>query len=155
MIHFSSCSCLCPIYWSQVLSRELRCSWSSAGRRCSNYIWVINNLIAHQCASHIRDMTVSSMLLLAERSAVQRAVARILVMIYTFTEYYSGPHSAIKYLNLSIFLVVSYNDGYQDFIQRNIFNSYWCHGMKKLSTLLALCEENLPVSGEFSPQSTQ
>ena len=23
-----SCSCLCPICWSQVLSRELRCSWS-------------------------------------------------------------------------------------------------------------------------------
>ena len=27
-----SCSCLCPIHWSQVLSREWRCSWSSADR---------------------------------------------------------------------------------------------------------------------------
>ena len=27
------------IYWSQVLSREWRCSWSSADRRCCNYIW--------------------------------------------------------------------------------------------------------------------
>ena len=26
---FSPCSCLGPIHWSQVLSRELRCSWSS------------------------------------------------------------------------------------------------------------------------------
>ena len=43
----SSCSCLCAIYWSQVLSRKWRCSRSSANRRCSNYIWVINNLIAH------------------------------------------------------------------------------------------------------------
>ena len=43
-----SCSCLCPIHWSQVLSREWRCSWSNAGRRCSNYIWVINNLIAYK-----------------------------------------------------------------------------------------------------------
>ena len=35
------------IHWSQVLSGEWRCSWSSADRRCSNYIWVINNLIAY------------------------------------------------------------------------------------------------------------
>ena len=43
----SSCSCFCPIQWSQVLSRERRCSWSSADRRCSNYIWVIDNFIAY------------------------------------------------------------------------------------------------------------
>ena len=42
----SSCSCLCAVYWSQVLSREWRCSRSSADRRCSNYIRVINNFIA-------------------------------------------------------------------------------------------------------------
>ena len=41
----SSCICLCPIHWSHVLSREWRCSWSSADRRCSNYIWVINKFI--------------------------------------------------------------------------------------------------------------
>ena len=49
MFLVSSCSCLCSIHWSQVLSREWRCSWSSAdrrcwaNRRCSNYIWAINN----------------------------------------------------------------------------------------------------------------
>ena len=58
MILVSSCICLCPIYWSRVLSREWRWSWSSAGRRCSNYIWVINNLIAYKCAVYIRDLTV-------------------------------------------------------------------------------------------------
>ena len=42
----SSCSCLCPIQLSQVLSWKWRCSWSSADRRCSNYIWVINNFIS-------------------------------------------------------------------------------------------------------------
>ena len=47
MFLISSCSCLCPIQWSQVLSQEWRCSWSSADRRCSNYIWVINNFIAY------------------------------------------------------------------------------------------------------------
>ena len=59
MILISSWSRLCPILWSQVLSREWRCSWSSADRRCSNFIWVINNSIAHQGASYIRDLTVS------------------------------------------------------------------------------------------------
>ena len=38
MFLVSSCSGLCPIHWSQVLSWEWRCSWSSANRRCSNYI---------------------------------------------------------------------------------------------------------------------
>ena len=70
-----SCSCLCLIHWSQVLSdglygplcplsperllnlitlsltqvlsQQWRCSWSNADRRCSNYIWVTNNLIAY------------------------------------------------------------------------------------------------------------
>ena len=53
-----ACSCLCTIYWSQVLSGEWRCSWSSADRRCSNYIWVINNSIAYESASYIRDLMV-------------------------------------------------------------------------------------------------
>ena len=42
----SSCSCLWPIHWSQVFSREWICSWSSTNRRCSNFIWVTNNFIA-------------------------------------------------------------------------------------------------------------
>ena len=42
-----SCSCLCPIHWSQVLSWEWRCSCSSTIRRCSYYIWVINNFITY------------------------------------------------------------------------------------------------------------
>ena len=32
-----SCSCLCSIHCSQVLSWEWRCSWISTDRRCSNY----------------------------------------------------------------------------------------------------------------------
>ena len=41
MFLISSFSYLCLIHWIQVLSREWRCSWSSADRRFSNYIWVI------------------------------------------------------------------------------------------------------------------
>ena len=59
MLLISSCSCLYLIRWSQVLSWEWRCSWSSADRRCSNYIWVINNLIAYWSAPYIRDLTVT------------------------------------------------------------------------------------------------
>ena len=46
------------VHWSQVLSRQWRCSWSSADRRCSNYIWVINNFIACQGATCITGLTV-------------------------------------------------------------------------------------------------
>ena len=42
MFIVSDYSCLYAIYSSQVLSGEGRYSWSSADRRCSNYIWVIN-----------------------------------------------------------------------------------------------------------------
>ena len=48
-------------YWSHVLSREWRFSWSIACRHCSNYIWVINNSIAHKGASYIRDVMVVSL----------------------------------------------------------------------------------------------
>ena len=43
---------ICPIQWSQALSREWRC------RRCSNYIWVIDNFIAYKSAPYFRDLTV-------------------------------------------------------------------------------------------------
>ena len=48
----SSHSCFYPIQWSHVLSREWRCSWSSTGRRCYNYIWYYN-LIAYKGATYI------------------------------------------------------------------------------------------------------
>ena len=35
-----------------MLSFEWRCSWSSADRRCSNNIWVINNCTAYLSASY-------------------------------------------------------------------------------------------------------
>ena len=39
MFLVSSCSCLCPIQWSQVLSREWRCSWSSTGAAPTTSEW--------------------------------------------------------------------------------------------------------------------
>ena len=43
-------------YWSLVISGEWRCSWSCADRQCSNYIWLINNLIAYKGVAYIRDL---------------------------------------------------------------------------------------------------
>ena len=45
-----------------MLSREWRCSWSSADRGCSNYIWVINNFVAHLGVAHIRGLVVRRLL---------------------------------------------------------------------------------------------
>ena len=60
MFLVSSCSCLRSIHWSHVLSWEWRCSWSSADRRCSNYIWMINHFIACWGATYTRGFTVTT-----------------------------------------------------------------------------------------------
>ena len=60
MFLVSSCSCLRSTHWSQVISWEWKCCWSSADRRCSNYIWVINNFITYQGATYIRGFTLAS-----------------------------------------------------------------------------------------------
>ena len=59
MILVSTCRWLCPI---QVLSREWSCSWCSAYRWCSNYICMINNLIAYYGATYIRGFTVGTIM---------------------------------------------------------------------------------------------
>ena len=107
MLLVSSCNCLYPISWSQVLSWEWRCSWSSADRRCSNYIWVINNLIAYQSASYIRDLTVihvtdslGCLLGVLEWAAV--------VTLYLIQCYNKACHSGGHYWDYSTILVPYY-----------------------------------------------
>ena len=58
MFLVSSCSWLGPVHWRQVLSRVWRCRWSCADRRCSNYICVINKVIANLGAAYIRGFTL-------------------------------------------------------------------------------------------------
>ena len=67
MFLVSSCSYFGRIQWRQVLSREWRCSWSSADRRCSNYIWVIDNCIAYKGAAYVRDLTVCTIVVIERR----------------------------------------------------------------------------------------
>ena len=57
-VSLSSYSCLSAPYYSQVLSREWSCNWSSACRRCSNYIWVIIIFIANYGVTYIRGLAV-------------------------------------------------------------------------------------------------
>ena len=54
-------SCSCSIHWSQVLCEEWRCSWSSANRRCFNYLWVINTFIANERVAYIRGLRIVTM----------------------------------------------------------------------------------------------
>ena len=58
MLLVSSCSCLFLIFWSQVLSRERICRWSSAEMRCSNFLCVINNFVAYWGVTYIKGFTV-------------------------------------------------------------------------------------------------
>ena len=83
----SSCSCLYPIHSSQVLNREWGCSWSSADRRCSNYIWVINNFIAYLGESYIRRLMVTVPdILICRRSKLRGNGVLVLVIcvIYSY-----------------------------------------------------------------------
>ena len=57
VVQLSLCNLLKP-----GVKLKWRCRWSSANRRCSNYIWVINNYIAHYGATYIRGLTVCSLL---------------------------------------------------------------------------------------------
>ena len=96
MFLVSSCSCLCPIHWSQVLNREWSCSWSSSDRWCSNYIWVINNFIAYWGAIYIRGLTVCCKCMSSYNTSLPVAIV-IAIPIHRVT--YIGFH---RYTNLSI-----------------------------------------------------
>ena len=63
----------------QMLSRKWRCSWSSADRRCSNYIWVINNFIAYQGAIYIRNLSVCILTRLTHGSSQNEVVTKFLL----------------------------------------------------------------------------
>ena len=103
----SSCSCLCPIHWSQVLSQEWRCSWSSAVRQCTNYIWVFSKFITYQGVTYIRGLTVhcktsadSRSVMHDDSDAIYRPVTSIHMSLYVVTfmlVYCHGlPKGAIK-----------------------------------------------------------
>ena len=112
MFLVSSCSCLCPIQWIQVSSGEWRCSWSSADRRCSSYIWVIDNFIAYWSASYVRDLTVA-----AEKG--NKSLSEPMVASCTF-----APLGLVSWLFLFMLIISSLpNVQYDD--QVSIHNKQW------------------------------
>ena len=129
------CSCLSPIHWSQVLSQEWRCSWSSAERWCSNYIWMISQLIVYLGVSYIRGLMVDGV-----------SIEMHLKILSVFCQLFcSGPS-------------VSRGSVAGDVMAREVpkspyFDSaWWRHQMETFSALLALCEGNPPVTGGFPSQ---
>ena len=127
MFLVSSCSCLCPIHWSQMSSWEWRCRWSSADRRCSNYIWAINNFIAYQGGSYIRDFTV--------RFPVFTSLSSDLYMAY-YNKFYLGTvvswsfceHRRVLFINLkNLNLLTHWGRDKMDAISQTTFSSafYW------------------------------
>ena len=136
MFLVSSCNCLCPIHWSQVLSWEWRCSWNSAERRCSNYIWVINNFIPYQGASYIRDLTVVD-LLYAQRRA------------YRCTTDYTLIFPLWHYSDAIMSTRASQNTGVSI-----LLNRLFRRRSKKTSKLCVIghCERNSLVTAEFPAQ---
>ena len=63
MIFVSAWSCFCPIHCNWLSRWEWRCRCSNADMRCSNYMWVIMNLIASYGAAYITDLMVVSYLI--------------------------------------------------------------------------------------------
>ena len=129
------------IHWSQVLSWEWRCSWSSADRRCSNYIWVINNFIAYKGGTYIRGFTVG---------------LHYLFLILAYRLFGAEPlsKSMLAYRELE-----SLNKFYQKVLltglqANNIFLIMRDHIIKwkHFTALLALGAWNSPVTGEFPLQ---
>ena len=127
MILVSCCRCLCPINWSQVLNRSWRRSWSSADRRCSNYIWMIDKFIAYLGLSYIRDLTVYLILLTqGHPNSFQTCLTSI---IYSFVK-----------TNLSGTQVVIVRSSQQPTALRNLLFTWRRPQMETFSASLDLCE---------------
>ena len=88
MILVSSCHCLCSIHWNQVLSREWRCSWSSADRRCSNYIWMIYGFIAYWTAAYIRGFTQCISVLFSSNPCLNSRSVKLYTFLFTCIPWY-------------------------------------------------------------------
>ena len=147
MFFILSYSCLCTIYWSQVLSREWRCSWSSADRRCSNYIWMINNFVAYWGAPYSRGLmvyeiahseTMSNFVMLSSQSVIPQSATTVR-QIYTYllwfvqVQYFSGLLWNGKYSISTIFFSTSLDHKHSRFTAHSvqsyseqIFHSHLC-----------------------------
>ena len=122
MFLVSSCSCLWPIYWGQLLSRDWRCSWSSTDRPCSNHIWVINHFIAYSGSFYIRRFTV--FLVESLLSAPEKWNFKLFTFIVHASAFYVQVATTLVYNwicsflrgNNSYHLIIKIISHYRDFI---------------------------------------
>ena len=128
-----------------MLSGEWRCSWSSADRRCANFIWVINNLIAYYSASYIRDLTVVAEIRMLQERRIS-SIGFVLLLRRHHPEVVPSMHysdvlmgaMASQITSLRIF----YSTVYSGTDQRT----------HQSSTSLAFVREILPLTSEFPTQ---
>ena len=78
MILVLSCSCLCPIHCSQVLSRGWGCSWSSADLTDQQFYWLLMCLILDVWGSSQR---LSSALAVV-KSGNQKGIENLIVIFW-------------------------------------------------------------------------
>ena len=146
-----------------MLSREWRYSWSSADRRCSNYIWVINNFITYSCVLYLRfDGKLSRHMQKYGMTIAFLTGAKHLAILEWSNIYFSEKSHHIQtqriFYDKSILWMLS--NGYNDTVAWHIWiiglrradTTWWRHQMETFSALLALCARNSPVTGEFPAQ---
>ena len=172
MLLVPSCSCLYPMRGSQVLSWEWRCSWSSADRRCSNYIWVIINLIAYWSATYIRDLTVlfTVFLMKPEYARKPRLIPRthysdvimtaMAFQITGLTIVYSTVYLGVDQRSLAFVRGIHQWPGnspqkwpvmrklfpFDDVIMLLLNITWWRYQMETFSALLTICVGNSPAT---------
>ena len=88
----SASSWLCAIYWRQAFCREWSCSWCNTVRRCANYTWVINNLIAYKSAPYIRYLT-AVLLSVSEITTADHQIISLYIM-YVYEGHISHHHTS-------------------------------------------------------------
>ena len=131
----SLCSCLCLIHWSQVLSGEWRCSWSSTDSDA-----LTTSLIAYLAAAYIRDLTAITF----------RQTA------FYIEAWYSKDHfNNISTKTLLFFVPVSRSAFFiQNLLPLRMLLSWRRHQIETFSALLALCAGKGPLNSP-SPHKGQ
>ena len=126
MFLVSSCICLCPILWGQLSSREC----------CSNYFWMTNNSITYWplCGpvNSPHKMLVTRNLFPFDDVIMQGLTLCV--------------NNRDRVIHICVSELSHWSFRYMSPVPR------WCHPMEPFAALLALCDGNSPITGEFPSQ---
>ena len=139
----SSCSCLCAIYWSQVLSWEWRCSWSSADSP-----GVISEMIPQ-----IYLFSKFNLENPRSRSRIKSSRVAIILLIHNPLVSYQSVHPFLKYNYFKIWPWVNFKSSrssrlYSGFNASNTFRpeQYCCCSVNGIFKCIVLKEFSSFVS---------